>query len=157
MNKIISTLVTVFLAVLISNCGFKVLDKTKLNNFTIKEIIISGDRRINFKIRNNLQAYDKDGGQNLLVYLDTKKAKEVKEKNMKNEIVKYQIYLKANVKVELIDENKNFEINITTNGDYLVDPSYSGTLNNEKQLIDTLVEEISEKISDNISLKLNDI
>lgn len=157
MNKIISTLVTVFLAVLISNCGFKVLDKTKLNNFTIKEIIISGDRRINFKIRNNLQAYDKDGGQNLLVYLDTKKAKEVKEKNMKNEIVKYQIYLKANIKVELIDENKNFEINITTNGDYLVDPSYSGTLNNEKQLIDTLVEEISEKISDNISLKLNDI
>jgi len=42
-------------------------------------------------------------------------------------------------------------------GDYLVAKSYSTTLNNEKKLIENLVNEISEKILDEIIKKINDL
>ena len=41
--------VIVFLLVSTFGCGFKIVDKSKENNFTIQEIQTSGDKRINFK------------------------------------------------------------------------------------------------------------
>ena len=44
------------------------------------------------------------------IYLDTKKSKEVKEKNINNEITKYQITITSAIRVkELIDENIFFQ------------------------------------------------
>ena len=79
------------LIILLNGCGFKVLDKSDANNFSIKEIITSGDKRINYKITNNLFIYSKKKRQNeIILYLDTKKNNIIKEKNIKNEITKYQ-------------------------------------------------------------------
>ena len=63
----------------------------------------------------------------------------------------------ANVKFNLINSDKNYKINLSNKGNYLVADSYSTTLNNEKKLIDDLIKNISEKILKKISLKLNDI
>ena len=48
-------------------------------------------------------------------------------------------------------------INLSNSGNYLVADSYSTTLNNEKKLVDDLIENISEKIQKKISSQLNDI
>ena len=37
-----------------TSCGFKVLDKSENNNFSVQEIRSSGEIRINFKIKNNI-------------------------------------------------------------------------------------------------------
>ena len=140
------------------NCGFKVINESEKNNFSIQEIKTSGDKRINFKIKNNLLNSAKKNHQNiLLINLNTKKSKNIKEKNIKNEITKYEISLNVNVKFNLINSDANYKINLSNKGIYLVADSYSGTLNNEKKLIDNLIENISEKILKKISLKLNDI
>jgi len=140
------------------NCGFKVINESEKNNFSIQEIKTSGDKRINFKIKNNLLNYSKKNNQNiLLIDLSTKKTKNIKEKNIKNEITKYEISLNVNIKFNLINSDTNYKINLSNKGDYLVAESYSTTLNNEKKLIDNLIENISEKILKKISLKLNDI
>jgi len=140
------------------NCGFKVINQSEKNKFSIQKIKTSGDKRINFKIKNTLLNYSKKNNQNiLLIDLSTKKTKNIKEKNIKNEITKYEISLNVNIKFNLINSDTNYKINLSNKGDYLVAESYSTTLNNEKKLIDNLIENISEKILKKISLKLNDI
>ena len=140
------------------NCGFKVINESEKNKFSIQEIKTSGDKRINFKIKNNLLNSAKKNHQNiLLINLNTKKSKNIKEKNIKNEITKYEISLNVNVGFNLINSDTNYKINLSNKGSYLVADSYSTTLNNEKKLIDNLIKNISEKILKKISLKLNDI
>ena len=144
---------------LLSNCGYKVLDKSNANNFSIKDIVTSGDKRISYKIKNDLNIYSKQQKQNeIILYLNTKKNKTVKEKNIKNEITKYQLNLEVNVSFDLVGSPKDRqEINFKIQGDYSVDEFHTKTLANEKKLIDNLVENISEKIANGIGIKINDI
>jgi len=158
MQKIISKSFLLLFLFLTVNCGFKVINELKDNNFSIQEIKTSGDKRVNFKIKNNLLTYSKTDGQKiLLIDLNTRKNKNIKEKNIKNEITKYQISLNVSVKFNLINSDTNYAINLSNEGDYLVADSYSATLNNEKKLIDNLIENISEKIIKKISLELDGI
>ena len=140
------------------NCGFKVINESDNNQFLIQEINTSGDRRINFKIKNNLLNYSKEDNPNILIInLSSKKNKNIKEKNIKNEITKYEISLDVYVRFNLTNSDTSHKINLSDKGIYLVVDSYSTTLNNEKKVIDDLAENISEKILKKISLKLNDI
>tara|TARA_A100001011_G_C14178707_1_gene785810 strand:+ start:578 stop:1054 length:477 start_codon:yes stop_codon:yes gene_type:complete len=158
MQKIISKSFLLLILLLTVNCGFKVINETENNNFTIQDIKSFGDKRINFKIKNNLLTYSKTDGKNILfLNLKTKKNKSIKEKNIKNEITKYQISLDVNVTFNLINSDLDYVINLSSVGDYLVADNYSTTLNNEKKLITNLVENISEKIIKKISLQLDDI
>ena len=95
------------------NCGFKVINESEKNNFSIQEIKTSGDKRINFKIKNNLLNSAKKNHQNiLLINLNTKKSKNIKEKNIKNEITKYEISLNIDIKFNLINSDVNYKINL---------------------------------------------
>ena len=77
MKKILIIL-SVFL--LSSACGFEIIDRTKLANYDINEIITIGDKRINFKIKNKLLYGSKKNDKKLFtIYLNTKKTKTVKE------------------------------------------------------------------------------
>ena len=158
MNKIITKSFLFLFLFATVNCGFKVINESEKNSFSIQEIKTSGDKRINFKIKNNLLNSAKKIDQNTLVInLNTKKTKNIKEKNIQNEITKYEISLDVSLEFNLINNDTNYKINLSNSGDYLVVDSYSSTLNNEKKLTNDLIENISKKILKKISLKLNDI
>ena len=60
-------------------CGYKIIDKTKQNNFVIADLNSTGDRRINYKLKNNLTFNMRNSSQNVLnLTLNSKKNKEVK-------------------------------------------------------------------------------
>ena len=146
------------LLLLFSNCGYKVLDTSKLNNFFIKEIETTGDKRVSFKIKNNLLINTNQNNKSiLLLELNTKKTKSVKEKNIKNEITKYEIILSIDLKFNELNSAEKHSINFSINGDYTIGSNYSATLNNEKKIIENLIENASDKILNEIGLKLNDI
>tara|TARA_B100000579_G_C22447543_1_gene672741 strand:- start:81 stop:557 length:477 start_codon:yes stop_codon:yes gene_type:complete len=150
-----SILLFIFLTM---GCGFKVLNETQNNNFFIKDIIVSGDKRINFKIKNNLLTYSKENSQNeILINFNSRKEKNTKEKNIKNEVTKYQINLTVNLTVKLLNTGEEVTLSTSNNGDYLVAESYATTLDNEKKLINDLIENSSEEIVKKINLKLDDI
>ena len=140
-----------------TGCGYKILDSGETENFNIKELKTSGDKRINFKIKNSL-IINTSGNKthNLAMEIYTEKKKEIKEKNIKNQITKYKIILNSYVKVNFLEKNRKEEFNITSIGDYQVASQYSTTLNNEKRLIEDLTNEISDKIKKKINLILND-
>ena len=86
--------------ILLTGGGFKVIDKRELLNFNIKEISTSGDKRINFELKNKLSDYnDTNSSKIIKIELDTKKTKSIKEKNISNEITKYQIKVIVDVKL----------------------------------------------------------
>ncbi len=141
-----------------TNCGFKVLNKLEENNFTINDIQTTGDKRVNFKIKNNLLTYENKDAQNiLLVNFNSKKVKSIKEKNIKNEVTKYQISINIKLEFSTLNFDEKHQIGISKEGVYLVAESYSSTLSNEKKLIDDLIESISDEIIKKITLKLDDI
>ena len=144
--------------VLLTGCGFKIIDKRELLNFNIKEISTKGDRRINFQLKNKLSDYnDSNSSKVIRIELDTKKTKSIKEKNISNEITKYQIKVIVNVKLIKTDNTNNLEFTIEREGDYVVADKFSQTLNNEKKLIRNITEKISESIIGEIINKLNAI
>ena len=142
--------------ILLTGCGFKVIDKRELLNFNIKEISTNGDKRINFELKNKLSDYnDTNSSKVIKIELDTKKTKSIKEKNISNEITKYQIKIIVNVKLIKTDNTNNLEFTIEREGDYVVADKFSQTLNNEKKLIHNIIEKISESIIGEIINKLN--
>ena len=141
---------------LLTGCGFKIIDKRELLNFNIKEISTNGDKRINFELKNKLSDYnDTNSSKVIKIELDTKKTKSIKEKNISNEVTKYQIRIIVNVKLIKIDNTNNLEFTIEREGDYVVADKFSQTLNNEKKLIRNITEKISESIIGEIINKLN--
>ena len=150
-NKLISLIICLFI---FSGCGFKVVNLSELNNFYINEIDTEGDKRVSYEIRNNLISMTKDPEKKLInLKLNTNKTKIVKEKNIKNEITKYEI----NLAVNITTYDKKYDIlhqfTETSKGSYDVSKQHSQTLSNEKK--QTMI--LSKKISERILSKLRNI
>jgi len=155
---IIKNLLKVFLIFTLTGCGFKVINPSELNKFSISEVTTEGDYRINNRIKNKLLFNSNVNDKRLIsIRLNTSKNKFVKEKNIKNEITKYQV--KIIVKVMFIEVGKNEEhkLTLSKSGNYDIGAQHSQTLNNEKNLIKLLTNNISEQILEELSGKLNDI
>ena len=156
-SKNLTKILLFFLLTLSYGCGYKVLDSYETKNFNLKEIITTGDKRVNFKIRNSLML-DTEGNKenNVIISLHTEKVKKIKEKNIKNEISKYEITLNTKLKIKIIEKDFQREIDLTSVGDYSVSDQYSSTLKNEKRLLEDLTNDISDKVQKRINLILND-
>ena len=97
-----------------------------------------------------------DRTNNLILELNTKKIKKIKEKNIKNEITKYEISLISNIKLNFLEKKQKHSFSIISKGDYLASDRYSTTLKNEKRLVDDLTNDLSSKIKNRINLITND-
>ena len=155
----IKFLFVLLLGLLITNCGYKVINQSELINFFITDLDSSGDNRVNYKIKNKLLIYGKDkaGLKPIKINLNKNKTKTIKEKNIKNEVTKYWITI--NVNVEVKDRNNATIANFSVNhrGDYDVASQYFKTLNSEKRLIELLSEKLKDKIITSLINELNDL
>ena len=156
--KIITKSILILSLLLTISCGFKVLDKSNTNNFTIKEINANENNRINYKIKNYLLSNTQKNNTNVLtINIKTKITKEIQEKNIKNEITKYKINLKANGNNYFIKKNRKSDFSLSVVGTYSVDTkNYSNTINNEKNLINNLTEKLAKNILKEINKTVND-
>ena len=124
------------LLILLTSCGFKVIDNSKQSDFYINEINTVGDRRVNFILKNELiRNSKKDSLNQINLEITSKKIKEIKEKNIKNQVTKYGINLNVELNVKVTSKDKLFKISSSSNGNYSVADNYSSTLSNEKKLI----------------------
>ena len=141
-----------------SGCGFKVVNQSKLINYSISEIKTTGDKKINYKLKNKLSSNFKNN-KNIKVnlFLNTKKNKKSKEKNIQNKITKYEIKIIVKAKLKDINSNNLKSLTITESGDFLVANQHSQTLENEKKLISLLTDKLVDKIIQRLSNNINDI
>ena len=156
MKKLIFKIIVLLL--ITSGCGFKVVKQSELVSYSISEIEITGDKRINYNLKNKLLFLTKKVSSNdVVLKINTNKIKTVKEKNIKNEITKYQITINLAVDVQNINKKKSDQFTIAKIGTYNVASQHSQTLNNEKKLIDLLSKSLGDEILEEIALRLNDL
>lgn len=156
--KKLSIITLFFIFFSITNCGFKAIDQSEIINFDIAEIETTGNKIINFKLRNKLQFNSKDNDKELVkILLNTTKSKQVKERNIKNQITKYEIKVTVNVSVNIINKQLSKEFLVNKVGSYNVNKQHSITIRNEKKLIELITDDLSDEILDELRVKLNDI
>ncbi len=144
------------LMIIVTSCGFNIVEHSDRSTFDIAEIKTSGNNKINYKIKNKILFGSSKNDKKLIsLNLDSKKSKSVKEKNIKNEITKYQIKIEINIEVYEINNSKKIFFKVVRAGDYDVASQYSQTLNNEKKLVNFLIDNISEQILDELTVRLN--
>ena len=156
--KKFSTISLLLIFFFTTNCGFKAIDQSEITNFDIAEIETAGNSIINFKLKNKLQFNSKNNDKELIkILLNTTKNKKVKERNIKNQITKYEIEIFVNVSVKVI--NKKISKEFTTNNlkNYNVNKQHSITIRNEKKLIELLTDDLSDEILYELRSILNDI
>lgn len=147
----------IFILSFTAQCGFKVVDQN-INIFEISEITTIGDKRINYRIKNKLLSTSQEGKDKVIkINLDTKKTRNIKEKNIKNIITKYEIIIVAEVSFRKLNETKLNKFNVNVSGDYTASKQASTTRNNEKELIKLLTNKISDKILKELKYKLDDL
>ena len=147
-----------FLSILLSNCGFEVINKRDLIKFSINDVQTSGDQKINYKLKNNLLVYANENLPNSIeLYIETIKNRKIKDKNNKNEIITYQIDLISKIKMTIINENKDVVFTISRSGDYSVGERNTLTLVNMKRTEQTLIDEITDDILNKLISIINDL
>lgn len=147
MKKINLLLLVLIISLLTIGCGFKIVDQSEINNKKFIELDFTGDDRINFQLKNGLKSLSKSNSSNLYrIAAKTTKIKEVKEKNIQNEITKYNIILKIDLKVININENNNVNYNFLREAELKVENKNSDTRKNEKKIIERLVDKILQDI-----------
>ena len=142
--------------IMLVGCGFEVMNQNNFSKYRVQEIVTSGDKRINYLLRSNLKIENKNALESLKLEIVSEKSKTIKEKNIQNEITKYEINVKTRINFNLIEKNKKGQFTLSKKGDYLVSSRYSDTLSNEKKLIKNLTNEISDEIIKNLVIKLNE-
>ena len=141
----------------LQSCGFKMVDQDNLGNFYIVEIETSGEKRVNHKIRNKLLFTSNDNTRNKInVKINTKRVKNIKEKNIKNEVTKYNLTLVSTIEYEYANTKIKNGFTLSQNGNYGVSTQNSKTINSEKKLLDLLTEKISDQIIKELILRLDD-
>ena len=148
--------VLLLLIILLSNCGFKVVTKDDFGDYKVKEILTTGDSRISFDLKKKLINNSSEYSQNLIrVNMNVKKTKEIKEKNIQNEITKYTIKLSASSQIEEINQDKDFNITESVSADYNVEDQFIKTRNNERKIIKSLTNNLSDQIINSIKSELH--
>ena len=143
---------------LLTSCGFKVIDYSKLNNFKIESIQTNGENSINYRLKNKIKVISNEQSNNLVkLTFFSRKINNIKEKNIKNEITKYELEIITKVSYEVLNNNiqESFEINVT--GDYPVGQKYSNTIKNQANTLETLTDEVAILIKRKLSQSLNDL
>lgn len=154
MKKLLSLFI---ILIVFNSCGYKVVTQNQRNNFKILQIKTSGDNKVNFYIKNKLSfnSNDRQTSPIILEIISTKK-KAIKEKNIKNEITKYQVTISVKVKLNLIEKGVINEFSVSDSNDYDVGDIHSQTLRNEKKTTRLLTENITDDLINKVVLVIND-
>ena len=148
----------IILIIIVSGCGFKIVNLSETNDFSVIDVNTNGDKKINYIIKNNiLYASKNNKAKQITININTKKDKIIKEKNIKNEITKYEITIIADVVFSEITKKNSYSFTIVKNNSYDVVSQNSITRNNEKKLVTVLSRDLADEILKEIRLKLNDI
>ena len=152
-----SLLIIVLRSVLSFTCGFTVIKQAKFPNFGIFKIATSWENRINYILKNKLKNISEESENNFYLDIKSNKLKIIKEKNIKNEITKYQISINVSIDYKLIGNNDKGSFVISKSGVFDVNSQYSKTINNEKNLIKSLTVEILDELLNNLRIITDDL
>lgn len=150
-------LTTLSLFLLTYSCNYKPLLLNELGGYDIIEINTTGEKRIGHKLKNQIKINTSGTGIPLSLDLDIKKNKTISEKNIKNKATKYKVNLMINISITNLTNNNKKIFSVVRSGIYSSSSQYSANLESEKNLINSLINDLSDEILKKIVIQINDI
>ena len=145
--KYLKLLSIFFLIILLNSCGYKKLNSEYLNDFKINKLEINGERKLAYKLKNNIEIYS---SQNSKIIYDIKinliSTKETKIKNTTGKTTRYSTRLQANTLITNVETKIDYKKTFSSINDYDVGSIHSDTLKNEKNAIENNINYISNEI-----------
>ena len=85
----------VFLTLFLFGCGYKVVNYSEINNFDVASIETTGNKRINYKIKNKLLFNSSKNNKRLIkINLETTKEKKLRKKTLEMKLQNTKSILK---------------------------------------------------------------
>ena len=130
------------------SCGFQVSNNALYGKFYIENIENIETQKIDFLIKQGLR--NKLSNENALhkikLKIDNSKIKEINEKNIQNQITKYELNISSNVTVIFLENLKRNNFKITSKGIYNISTTHIGTKKNQENLEKYLANKNIDKI-----------
>ena len=150
--KIIKVIFFLIIYFSLFNCGYQPLLNKENQNFSIVKFNFEGNKRLGGLLKNNFISVKKE--ENLLV-LNVKSLKKttIADKSQTGKIITYTLTVEFDVSAINISEDIIFSKVYTKTRNYPASDVHIDTLNNEKKL----VEELIESIANELQIELNSI
>ena len=145
MKIFLKLLIIINVLLFLSSCGFKSLVQENPINLNIKNFITQkGDKKLGKIIRSDVMLYSsKEAKKNIDIILEIDKQKQIREKNLKNRVTKYNLTLNVAVFVKGDFEDK-FTFN-KTSSTTVTASSFNNFLEEER-----VYANLSKRIADDI-------
>lgn len=153
--KLKSLIIFLIIITSLNSCGYKKMNTESVKLFTLDNLYITGEKSLNFIIKNKLSLYTNSKSQSLLdIKIKLFKERGVKEKKSNNQVNKYSISL--NFSASVIEKNTGvkFNFNKTNTSDFIREPTVINTKKNEEYKLKILAEQITEEFVDFLNTNL---
>ena len=148
LNKIFLFVTSIYLLL---SCGYQPILNKDNQNFSISKFNLEGNKRIGGLLKNNLISV-KNAVNIIELNIKSDKKTAVSNKNQSGKVLTYSITLTFEITAS---ENKNilFSKVFTKSQNYSASDVHSDTLNNEKKVVESLIENIASELQ----IELNSI
>ena len=153
--KLKSLIIFLIIIISLNSCGYKKMNTESVKLFTLDNLYITGEKSLNFIIKNKLSLYTNSKSQSLLdIKINLLKKREVKEKKSNNQVNKYSISLNFSASVIEKNTGEKFNFNKTNISDFVREPTVINTKKNEEYKLKILAEQITEEFLDFLNTNL---
>ena len=151
MKTFFKLIIIINVVLFLSSCGFKSLVKENPINLNIENFITQkGDKKLGKIIRSDVMLYSsKEAKKNIDIILEIDKQKQIREKNLKNRVTKYNLTLNVAVFIKGDFEDK-FTFNKTSST--TVTASSLNNFLNEERVYANLSRRIADEIKNMLAL-----
>ena len=151
MKIFLKLLIIINVLLFLSSCGFKSLVKENPINLNIENFITQkGDKKLGKIIRSDVMLYSsKEAKKNIDIILEIDKQKQIREKNLKNRVTKYNLTLNVAVFIKGDFEDK-FTFNKTSST--TVTASSFNNFLDEERVYANLSKRIADEIKNMLAL-----
>ncbi|MDC0449328.1 hypothetical protein OAL70_00415 [Pelagibacteraceae bacterium] len=140
---------------LLSSCGFKPINEKNSSLIYFNNIIVSGDKRISYNLKNNILLISDDSSKNNYdAEIKLTKTKKNKIKDISGKVTRYNVNLSALMKLTNNKNKKEIQKTFSKDADFDVAKIHSNTINNESNVTKNLTQQISTDIINFISLAM---
>ena len=140
-SKIFVFIITSYL---IWGCGYQPILNEGNQKFSISQFNLEGNKRLGGLLKNNLIVV-KNNKNSLVLNVKSEKKKVVANKNETGKILSYALTLNFEINASK-NENIIYSKVFTKTQNYSAADLHSSTLNNEKKLVETLIESIANEL-----------
>ena len=157
MKKNLEIKLILILSLLLTSCGFKKINKKDTQVVYLQSIHVTGEQRIAYTLKNNISLISNDSSKNkYTARIETKIKKVNKIKDETGKVIRYDLSVTANLELKNLNNKREIKKIFVRSGDYDVARVYSDTINNERNLIRNITQQISDDIINFITLLVRD-